>query len=132
MSEQPSAWAIGWAAFAAWMLIITGVFQGMAGLGALFEDEIYVKGQEWIFQFDTTTWGWIHILVGLLLILSGVGILAGNLLARIVGVFIAAISAITAFAFLPWYPVWGVILIAIDVTVIWALTAHGRDREMVG
>jgi hypothetical protein len=132
MSEQPSGWAIGWAAFAGWMLILTGVFQGMAGLGAIFEDEIYVEGQEWIFQFDTTTWGWIHLLIGLLLLLSGIGILSGNLLARMVGVLIAGVGAITAFAFLPWYPVWGVILIAIDVTIIWALTAHGRDREMVG
>lgn len=132
MSEQPSGWAIGWASFAGWMLILTGVFQGIAGIGGIAEDEIYVEGREWVFQFSATTWGWVHLLVGIALVLVGAGILTGNLLARIIGVLIAGVSAITAFAYLPWYPVWGAILIAIDVSIIWALTAHGRDVEIVG
>ena len=131
MDEQPSGWAIGWASFAGWMLILTGIFQGIAGIGAIAEDDLYVKGPKWTFQFSATTWGWVHLLMGILLLLVGLGILSGNLLARIIGVFIAGVSAITAFAYLPWYPVWGVILIAIDITIIWALTAHGRDVEMV-
>ncbi|WCO66795.1 hypothetical protein PO878_20085 [Iamia majanohamensis] len=132
MSEQPSAWAIGWASFAGWMLILTGVFQGIAGIAGIAEDEIYVEGRQWVLQLDATTWGWVHLVVGILLVLVGAGILTGNLLARMVGVLIAGVSAITAFAYLPWYPVWGAVLIAIDVAIIWALTAHGRDVEMVG
>lgn len=131
MSDQPSGGAIGWASVAGWMLILTGVFQALAGIGAIAEDDIYVEGREWVYQLSATTWGWTHLVVGILLVLVGAGILSGNVLARTVGVLIAGISAIAAFAFLPWYPVWAVILTAIDVSIIWALTAHGRDVEMV-
>jgi hypothetical protein len=125
--NQPSAWAVGWALFAAVVLITVGCFQAIAGLAAIFEDEVYVEGAKWAFQFDVTTWGWIHLLLGAVLVLSGLGIMTGNVLARTVGVFVAALSAIANFAFLPWYPIWATVIIAVDIAVIWALTAHGRD-----
>lgn len=131
MSDQPSGWAVGWAFFAAVMLMVAGVFQVIAGIAAIVEDEFYVKGSEWVFQFDATTWGWVHLVIGILLLVVGFGILGGNLAARIVGVFIAALSAIANFAFLPWYPVWAIVLIAVDISIIWALTAHGRDIAQV-
>lgn len=127
MSEQPSGWAAGWSVFAGIVLIVTGFFQGIAGLVALFNDEFYVVGQKWVFQFDVTTWGWIHLVLGIVLLLAGFGIFTGNVLARTVGVIVAVVSAIAAFAWLPWYPVWAIMLIALDIAVIWALTAHGRD-----
>jgi hypothetical protein len=129
MSKQPSGWAVGWATFAATIMIVAGIFQVIAGIAAVAEDELYVEARDWVFQFDTTTWGWIHIGIGALLVLVGIGIMTGNLAARIVGVVVASLSAIANFAFLPWYPVWGVIMIAVDIAVIWALTAHGRDVE---
>jgi hypothetical protein len=122
---------VGWAYFAAVMLMIAGAAQILAGIVAVAEDEFYVVGQEWTFSFDITTWGWIHLVLGALLILVGIGILTGNLAARIVGVIVAGISLLANFAFLPWYPVWSVVVIAIDIAVIWALTAHGRDVEAV-
>jgi hypothetical protein len=131
MDETPSAWAIGWALFAAIMLMIAGMFQIVAGLVAIIEDEFYVTGAKWVFEFDTTTWGWIHLVWGIVLILVGVGILTGNLAARIVGVIAAGISALANFVFLPYYPVWAIIIISVDIAIIWALTAHGRDVEMV-
>lgn len=127
MSERPSAWAAGWSTFAAVMLIFGGCFQAIAGLVALVNDEFWVIGEEWVFQFDATTWGWIHLLLGLVLVLSGIGVMSGNLAARTVGVIIALISGVVAFAWLPWYPVWAILIIAVDASVIWALTAHGRD-----
>lgn len=128
---QPSGWAVGWAFFAATMMMIAGIFQVIAGIVAIAKDEFYVVGQEWIFNFDVSAWGWIHLLIGFVLIAVGGGILTGNLAARIVGVIVAGISAIANFAFLPYYPVWAIVVIAIDVAVIWALTAHGRDVEAV-
>ena len=80
-----------------------------------------------MFSFDTTTWGWIHLIVGIVVILAGFGIFTGNVLARSVGVIVAVVSAIANFMWLPYYPIWSVIVIAIDIAVIWALTAHGRD-----
>ncbi|MEZ5171515.1 MAG: hypothetical protein R3A49_12330 [Acidimicrobiia bacterium] len=130
MSNEPSGAAVGWTFFAAIMLMVVGVFQVIAGIAAIAEDDLYVKGPDWVAQFDVTTWGWIHLIVGIVLVVSGFGILSGNLAARIVGVIVAALSAIANFAFLPWYPVWSIVIIAVDVAVIWALTAHGRDIQM--
>ena len=131
MSQQPSAAAVGWALFAAIMLMIAGFFQIIAGIAAIAEDDFYVTTQKWVFEFDVTTWGWIHVVLGILLLCVGAGILTGNVLARTVGVIIAGISAIGNFAFMPYYPVWAIIVIAIDVAIIWALTTHGRDVELV-
>ncbi len=127
MSEHPSAWAAGYAAFAGVVLILIGFFQAVAGLVAIVDDEFYVVGQEYVFQFDVTTWGWIHLIIGIIVLLAGFGVFTGNVLARTVGVIVAGISALVAFAWLPWYPIWAVVIIALDVAVIWALTMHGRD-----
>ena len=131
MSQQPSAAAVGWALFASIMLMIAGFFQIIAGIAAIAEDDFFVTTQKWVFEFDVTTWGWIHVVLGILLLCVGAGILTGNVLARTVGVIIAGVSAIGNFAFMPYYPVWAIIVIAIDVAIIWALTAHGRDVQMV-
>jgi hypothetical protein len=125
--NEPSGWAIGWALFAAVMLITVGCFQVIAGIAAIAEDDIYAKGPDYILQLDVTTWGWLHLALGALLILSGLGIMSGNVVARTVGVLVAAVSMVANFSFIPWYPVWSIAVIAIDVAVIWALTAHGRD-----
>ena len=122
-----SSWAVGWAGFAGVMLIMIGVFDVIQGLVALFNDEFYVVGQEWVFEFDITAWGWIHLIVGVILIASGIGIFSGNVAARTVGVVVTGIAAIANFAWLPYFPVWSIIIIAICIAIIWSLTAHGRD-----
>ena len=108
-------------------LIMIGVMDAMQGLVALFNDEFYIIGQEWIFEFDITAWGWIHVILGVVLIASGIGIFSGNVAARTVGVIVAGLATIVNFAWLPYFPIWSIIVIAISISVIWALTAHGRD-----
>lgn len=125
--DQPSAWATGWTVFAGTILALTGIFQIIAGIVAVASDELYVVTNDWIFKFDVTTWGWIHLVLGVVLLLSGIGIFTGNVVARSVGVFIAGLSAIAAFMWLPYYPLWGIVIIALDVAVIWALTTQGRE-----
>jgi len=130
MTQQSSTYsgaAVGWTVFASIMLVIIGVFQTIAGITALVTDEFYVVGQEYVFQFDTTTWGWIHLILGVVVFVAGIALYTGAVWARTVGVIVAVISAVVNFAWLPWYPIWAVIVITIDVFVIWALTAHGRD-----
>jgi hypothetical protein len=130
MGQEPmgySSWATGWAGFAGVMLVIIGVMDIIQGLVALIEDEFFVITQEWVFEFDVTAWGWIHLIAGVILIASGIGIFSGNVAARTVGVIVAGIAAIANFAWLPYFPVWSIIIIAICIAVIWALTAHGRD-----
>ena len=127
METQRSSWAVGWEAFAGIMLMIVGIFGIIDGIIAIAKDEFFVVSQKWVFNFDVTTWGWIHLMLGIIVLLAGIGIFSGNVLARTVGVIAAAVSAIVNFMWLPYYPVWAVIIIAIDVSIIWALTAHGRD-----
>ena len=122
-----SGWAVGWAAFAAIMLIIMGVLDIIQGLVALVNEEFFVVTEEFVFEFNVTTWGWIHLIGGIIVLLAGIGIFSGNVLARTVGVIVAALAIIWNLAWLPYYPIWSIILIAIGVAVIWALTAHGRD-----
>ena len=128
--QQPSTvsgTAVGFTVFAAVMMIMIGAFQAIAGIVALVNDTFYVVGEEWVFQFDVTTWGWIHLALGILIGLAGAALFSGAVWARTVGVILAVISAVLSFAWLPWYPIWAVLMITADVFVIWALTAHGRD-----
>jgi hypothetical protein len=132
MSYEPvpdnySSAAAGWSMFAGIMLGVIGVMGIIQGIVAVAKDEFYVIGQEWVFEFDVTTWGWIHIILGIVLLASGIGIFSGNVLARTVGVVVAAVAMIANFAWLPYYPIWSIIIIAICIAVIWALTLHGRD-----
>lgn len=126
-SSTYSSGAVGLTVFAAVMMIMIGIFQSIAGIVALVNDQFYVVGEEWIFQFDLTTWGWIHLLLGVLIALAGVGLFSGQVWARTVGVILAVISAVVMFAWLPWYPLWAILIITLNVFIIWALTAHGRD-----
>ena len=128
MSEQnPSGWAIGYASFAAFMLFIAGTLQFFAGLAAILDDEYFVVGEEYAFKLDTTAWGWIHLVVGIIVFCSGLGILKGHVLGRIVGVLAACACLLATFLWLPYQPVWSTVIIAVCIGVIWALTVHGRD-----
>jgi hypothetical protein len=125
-AQEASGWAVGFIMFAAIMMIMIGIFQAIAGLVAIFENEFYVATRNYLFQFDATTWGWIHLIGGLIIVFAGWGLLSGRTWARVVGIILAVLSAIANFAFLPYYPFWALTIIALDVLVIWALAAHGR------
>ena len=116
-----------WTYFAATMMILIGTFHAIVGLIAVIDDQFYVATRKYVFQFDATEWGWIHLVWGVLVVVAGGYLLTGSVLARTVGVVMAVVSAILGFVWLPYAPVWGVTIIAIAVSVIWALTAHGRD-----
>ncbi len=126
MSEQRSEAGAGWVTFAGIILITVGIFQAFAGLVGILEDEILVVTPDYLVQLDATTWGWVHMIIGLIVVAAGFGIFSGNVLARTVGVFAAVGSMISMFFWLPWYPVWAIIVIAMDIAIIWALTVHGR------
>lgn len=127
MAEETNAWAVGWSAFAGFMMVILGFGWLMMGLVALADESFFVVTPDYIFQFDLTTWGWIHLIMGVIVLIAGFALFAGATWARVVGVIVAVLAAITAFGWLPWYPVWAIILIAVSVAVVWALTTHGHD-----
>jgi hypothetical protein len=127
VDTQRSGWAVGFTTFAAFMFIMIGAFHVIAGLTGIIEDQFYAVTSNYVFEFDVTAWGWIHLIWGVIGILTGVALFSGAVWARTVGVIVALISAIANFGFIPYYPVWSIVVIAIDVAVIWALTTHGRD-----
>ena len=127
MDDEPSGWAMGWTAFAGIMMVMGGIWWAIVGIIALANDTFYVVGPEYVFQFDVSTWGWIHLILGIVVVLAGFFVFTGAVWARTVGVIVALLWALLAFAWLPWYPVWAVLFIAVSIFVIWALTVHGRD-----
>jgi hypothetical protein len=127
---EPAGWVVGVTLFAATMMAVIGFFHVVQGLAALFRNEIYLVGAQYVFSFDLTAWGWIHLLAGILLIAAGSAILKGKVWARSVGVGFAVLSMIANFLFLPYYPVWSVLIITLDVFVIWALCLYsGEDAR---
>jgi hypothetical protein len=126
-TNRPNRLAVGMTAFAAIMMMTVGVFQAFQGIVALLNDTFYVVGEKWTFSFDITTWGWVHLIVGAAVAAAGFFLLTGAVWARVVGIGVAILSAVLNFAWLPYYPIWSVLIIAVDVFVIWALTVHGRE-----
>ena len=122
-----SSVAVGFITFAGVAMVMIGAFHAFQGLVALFNDDFYVVGQKWIFQFDLTTGGWVHLIVGIAVVVAGFFVFGGAVWARAVGIGVAAVSALLNFMWLPHYPIWSLIIIALDVLVIWALSVHGRD-----
>jgi hypothetical protein len=117
----------GWSVFASVMLLLIGTFQAMAGFAAILDDEIFVATPDYVYAFDVTTWGWIHLFGGIVVFLAGLGILSGKVWARTVGVIVAFLSMVANFAWLPYQPVWSTIMLTIAGFTIYALIVHGRD-----
>ena len=125
--HEPTGW-VGFLYFAGTIAIMLGTFQAIEGFVALFRDNYYaVTRNGLLVTMDYTVWGWTHLLIGLIAVVTGIGIFAGQMWARVLGIVIAAVSALANMAFLPAYPIWCTIIIAMDILVIYALTVHGRE-----
>ena len=116
----------GWAKFAGYLMVIAGIFQSIAGLAAIFKNEVYVVGQENLVVFDYTQWGWIHLLIGLILIVSAMSLFSGQLWGRTVAIVLATFSAIANFAFIQAYPLWAITIIVLNILIIFGV-AKGYD-----
>jgi len=125
----PSGWAVGGALFAGVLMVMVGVFQVIAGIAAIAEDEFIVKTENYVFNLDVSAWGWIHLLLGLLIGLAGLAIIGGRVWGGMVGIALATLVAIANFFWIPYYPFWSILTIALAVWVIWALTRPGVYRE---
>jgi hypothetical protein len=128
---DPAPWMAGMTTFAGIMLIIAGVFNVIEGLVALFQNEVYVAGREYVFAFDLTAWGWTHLIVGAVVAAAGFAVISGQVWGRAVGVGIAVLSMLANFLFIPYYPVWSLLIIALDFFVIWALIAYKHDSSRI-
>ncbi|NLV81174.1 MAG: hypothetical protein GXY65_17900 [Rhodococcus sp.] len=120
--------AAGTSMGAAVILITLGVLSLFQGIAAVAEDEVFVRGLEYIYRFDVTGWGWIHIVVGVLMILVGIALMTGATWARATAIVLAALSIVANFLWLPYYPWWSILIIALDIVVIWAISTWNPSR----
>ena len=120
--QAESGWAMTGVAFAAAMMLMIGLFQVIAGLAAIINDEFFVPVRGYAFHLDITAWGWIHLILGLGMIVVGIGLFSRALWAGVIAVFLVVLSAIDNFFFIPYAPFWSLLVIALDVWIIWALT----------
>jgi hypothetical protein len=126
--EHVSGWALGGIGFAAALLTLVGGFQVIAGLAAVINDEFFVVSRNYAFDLDVSTWGWIHLVFGLVLLVAGFGLFGRRTWAGVTALFLAMLSAFLNFFFIPVYPFWAIVVITLDVWIIWALTRPGAIR----
>jgi hypothetical protein len=113
---------------AAIVLMTVGVLEIFQAISALADDNFFVVGPEYVYQFDLTTWGWIHLVLGIVVVLVGIGLLTGATWARVSAIVIAALAIIANFLWIPWYPLWSILIIALSVVVIWAVSTWDTSR----
>jgi hypothetical protein len=128
--EEGSPWAIGFIICAGVLMVMSGLFQSFQGVAAIIEDEFLVLSRSYAFDLDASAWGWIHLVIGIAVALAGIFVFTGNIVARLIGIVAAMVSMVTNFLFIPYYPVWAILIISIDIGIIWALTFHGREFAM--
>jgi hypothetical protein len=120
----------GWIAFAAFLMLMLGFFQGITGLAAIFNEDYYRVGPNGlVLEVDYTVWGLVHLALGVAVFLSGLGVLNGNVVARTVGVVLAGLSALANLAFVAAEPGWALTIVTVDVLVIYALIVHGHEMR---
>jgi hypothetical protein len=125
--REPTAW-VGFVLFGGIMLVMMGSIEAIQGFVALFKDDYYmVTRNGLLLTMDYSAWGWTHLLIGLVAVATGIGVMLGQMWARVIGIIIAVISAFANLVFIAAYPLWCTIVIATDVLVIYALAVHGRE-----
>ncbi|MFI0906381.1 hypothetical protein ACH4TE_23040 [Streptomyces sioyaensis] len=122
----------GWTAFAAVLMIFGGAMTLLEGISAIAKDNVFVTTQNYAFSFNLTGWGWIHLILGIVILLAGIALLStGATWARVIGVILAGLSALANFLWIPHYPFWAIVVLAIDIFIIWALCAGDHRHHAV-
>jgi len=121
----------GWIAFAGVMMVILGSLDALWGLAAILNDEIVVVGGQGALIFDITTWGWIHLILGSVVALTGLGLITGNSAARVAGIFFVGLNAIAQIVWFPAAPLWAFLLIILDTVIIYQLTVNWSAEDAV-
>jgi hypothetical protein len=127
-ATERTGWT-GWILFASIVMLIAGTLNAIYGLVGIVNDEWVVWGNRGAVFFDITAWGWVHLILGLVVIAAGIGIMSGVMVARIVAVIVVAISMIVNFVAIPIYPLWSIVVLTLEFLVLWALIVHGRELK---
>lgn len=129
MTDDTGIEQSGWVMFAGCLMIVAGLFHMITGLVAIFQPTVYLTTANNLLVLDYTQWGWTHLLIGVILAASAASLFAGKLWGRIFAVFIATVSAIANFGFISSYPLWSIMIIAIDVMIIYSITVNGGLKK---
>ena len=121
-SAVSQGFAAGTTIAAAILLITAGVLGLLQGIAAVINENLFVVGLNYTYQLNISSWGWIHIVLGAITIAVGFGLFTGAAWARVSAIFIAALSIIANFLWMPYYPLWAILVITLDLVVIWAVT----------
>ena len=124
--NSPSGW-VGWAYFASFMMMLLGVFEAIAGLAAIFKDNFYVVTQSHLLVWNYKAWGWISLVLGIIIFMAGLELMRGAMWARLVAIFLAGLSFIANLSFVNAYPIWSIVMMTVDVFIIYALSVHGDE-----
>ncbi len=130
-SDHPpevSSWATGGILFASTMLVMVGFYQALTGLVAILNQEFFATARNYTFDLDVGAWGWLHLVLGCVAVLVGIGLIRRATWAGVAAILIAMLSALANFLFIPYQPIWSLVMIAIDMWIIWALTRPGAIR----
>jgi hypothetical protein len=125
-----NAWAEGVTYFAISLLIVGGILQILQGLSAVSSDQVYAPAPGRAIVMSLNTWGWVHLIMGLVAVAVAIGLFYGARWARWAGMGIAGLQALAQFLFMPYYESWSIVIVAIDVAIIWALATYRSDKFM--
>lgn len=128
---QASGWAVGGTILAAALMVLLGIWGIFIGIAAIASDVVFVTTPSYTYGLDLSAWGWVHLILGVIAVLAGLALFTGATWARLVGLILAVLVAINYFLFLPFYPLWSIVVIALSIFIIWSLATTSR-RDMAG
>ena len=113
------------------MLLVVGILEFLQGVSAIAADNVFVVGTNYIYKFNLTTWGWIHLIIGLIVAATGIAVFFGKTFARVLAIVLLSLSVIANFLWIPYYPWWSITLIALSIVGIWALAAWSPETDEI-
>ncbi|MFJ8584367.1 hypothetical protein ACIRD2_06870 [Streptomyces sp. NPDC093595] len=119
-----NGWATGGRVFGGALMIVYGILAVLQGITAIAKDDVYARLGDYVYRLDLTSWGWIHLIVGIIVVVTGAGLINGAPWARVVGAVIVGLSIIANFMWLPYQPFWSIVMILTGFFVMWAVLAH--------
>lgn len=129
-TTKTTGW-VGWIAFGAVMMLIAGIYQLVVGFAAAFSNDMVVFASESVYLVDLTTWGWVHIVLGALLVGTGLSLFSGSTVGRAIATVVVSLSILANLLFLFALPVWSVLALVIDALVLYAILAHGDELKPI-
>ena len=127
-----AAWAGGLTLFAGIVVLLLGVAEFLQGFSAVRSDDVFVRAPNYVYEFDLTTWGWIHMLLGVIAMIIGGAVLTTRKWGLVAGTVLAVLSAVSNFLFIPQSPWWSLVLIGLNVALIWAFCEVMRENRALG